>query len=181
MARSAATIGIDIGTSATKGVLLAEDGRVLATASAAYPLLTPQPGWTEQRPQDWWQATAEVIRRLVATPDAVVVGLGLSGQMHGSVFLDAAGEVIRPALLWNDARTGAECREITAAVGAERLLEIAGNPALTGFQAPKIRWLANHEPDAYARVASVLLPKDYVRLRLTGERATDASDASGTD
>jgi xylulokinase len=109
-----------------------------------------------------------------------VVGLGLTGQMHGSVFLDSAGEVIRPALLWNDQRTAAECAEITERVGAERLLEIAGNPALTGFQAPKVLWLARHEPDAYARVASVLLPKDYVRLRLTGEHATDASDAAGT-
>src|SRR3954464_7077305 len=103
---------------------------------------------------------------------------GLTGQMHGSVFLDAAGEVIRPALLWNDQRTAAECDEITERVGEQRLLEIAGNPALTGFQAPKIRWLANHEPEHHARVASVLLPKDYVRLLLTGERATDASDAS---
>src|SRR3954464_1444638 len=105
---------------------------------------------------------------------------GLTGQMHGSVFLDAAGEVIRPALLWNDQRTAAECDEITERVGAERLLELAGNPALTGFQAPKLLWLARHEPDAYARVAAVLLPKDYVRLRLTGEAATDASDAAGT-
>ena len=114
-----------------------------------------------------------------ATSDEIA-GLGLTGQMHGSVFLDASGAVIRPALLWNDQRTAAECDEITERVGAERLLEVAGNPALTGFQAPKILWLRHHEPDAYARVASVLLPKDYVRLELTGERATDASDASGT-
>ena len=109
-----------------------------------------------------------------------IVGLGLAGQMHGSVFLDAAGEVIRPALLWNDQRTELDCAAITERVGAERLLELAGNPALTGFQAPKILWLRREEPEAYARVASVLLPKDYVRLKLTGEHATDASDASGT-
>ena len=108
-----------------------------------------------------------------------VAGLGLTGQMHGSVFLDAAAEVIRPALLWNDQRTAAECDEITERVGAGAAAEIAGNPALTGFQAPKIRWLAHDEPDDYARVASVLLPKDYVRLMLTGEHATDASDAVG--
>ena len=109
-----------------------------------------------------------------------VVGIGLTGQMHGSVFLDDAGEVIRPALLWNDQRTGAQCEAITQKVGAERLLEITGNPALTGFQAPKVLWLRDEEPEHYERVATVLLPKDYVRLRLTGERATDASDAAGT-
>ena len=122
----------------------------------------------------------EVLAEVAAAADDEIVGLGLTGQMHGSVFLDASGAVIRPALLWNDQRTAAECAEITERVGAERLLEIAGNPALTGFQAPKILWLRNHEPDAYARVASVLLPKDYIRLELTGERATDASDAAGT-
>jgi xylulokinase len=170
-------IGVDVGTSGTRALAVTADGELVAEATRPHELLTPRPGWTEQDPHQWWEATKAVLAE-VARDD--VVGLGLTGQMHGSVFLDSAGEVIRPALLWNDQRTAAECDEITATVGAERLLEIAGNPALTGFQAPKIRWLANHEPDAYARVASVLLPKDYVRLRLTGERATDASDASGT-
>jgi xylulokinase len=121
-----------------------------------------------------------VLAQVAAAAGDEIAGLGLAGQMHGSVFLDSADRVIRPALLWNDQRTERECGEITDRVGADRLLELAGNPAVTGFQAPKILWLARHEPDAHARVASVLLPKDYVRLELTGERATDASDASGT-
>ena len=170
-------IGVDVGTSGTRALAVTADGELVAEATRPHELLTPRPGWTEQDPRQWWEATKAVLAE-VARDD--VAGLGLTGQMHGSVFLDSAGEVIRPALLWNDQRTAAECDEITESVGAGRLLEIAGNPALTGFQAPKIRWLANHEPDAYARVASVLLPKDYVRLRLTGEHATDASDASGT-
>src|SRR5215212_6629246 len=173
----ATLIGVDVGTSGTRALAVTTDGELVAEATRAHELLTPRPGWSEQDPAQWWKATKEVLAE-VARDD--VVGLGLTGQMHGSVFLDAAGEVIRPALLWNDQRTAAECDEITERVGAERLLEIAGNPALTGFQAPKILWLAHAEPDAHARVASVLLPKDYVRLQLTGERATDASDASGT-
>lgn len=180
MARIAATIGIDVGTSAIKGVLLAEDGRVLARASAEYPLLTPRPGWTEQRPDDWWRAALDVLRRLAAVAEAEILGLGLSGQMHGSVFLDREGQVIRPALLWNDGRTHAECLEIERRVGRERLIAITGNLASTGFQAPKILWLRAHEPDHHARLARVLLPKDLIRLRLTGEAATDAADASGT-
>ncbi len=180
MARRTATIGIDVGTSATKGVLVDEDGRVLASATSAYPLLTPQPGWTEQHPEDWWRAATDVLRQLTATPDVEVAAVGLSGQMHGSVFLDQGGRVLRPALLWNDARTGAECREIERRVGAERLIAITGNAASAGFQAPKILWLRAHEPDAYAALTHVLLPKDFIRFRLTGEAATDASDASGT-
>ncbi|HEX8375473.1 MAG TPA: xylulokinase, partial [Geminicoccaceae bacterium] len=176
-----ATVGIDVGTSGTKGLLLAEDGRVLARAAAEYPLLTPRPGWTEQDPEAWWHAALAVLRQLTAaSPSAEVVGVGLSGQMHGSVFLDGTGRVIRPALLWNDARTGPECAEIERRLGRERVLRITGNLASAGFQAPKILWLARHEPDAYARVARVLLPKDLIRLRLTGEAATDAADASGT-
>ncbi len=180
MARTGATIGIDVGTSATKGVLLAEDGRVLARASAEYPLLTPRPGWTEQRPDDWWKASVEVLRKLCATPDVEILGLSLSGQMHGSVFLDREGRVLRPALLWNDGRTHAECLEIERRLGRERLVAITGNLASTGFQAPKILWLRTHEPDHHARLASVLLPKDLIRLRLTGATATDTADASGT-
>src|SRR3954451_13765643 len=175
----ATLIGVDDGTSGTREGGVTADGQVVAEETSPHALLTPRPGWTEQDPAQWWDAAKAALAE-VAGKAGDVAGLRLTGQMHGSVFLEAAGEVIRPALLWNDQRTAAECDEITERVGAERLLELAGNPALTGFQAPKIVWLARHEPDAYARVASVLLPKDYVRLRLTGERATDASDAAGT-
>ncbi len=173
----ATLIGVDVGTSGTRALAVTTEGELVAEANRPHELLTPRPGWSEQDPAQWWEAARGVLAE-VARDD--VVAIGLTGQMHGSVFLDSAGEVIRPALLWNDQRTAAQCDEITERVGAERLLELAGNPALTGFQAPKILWLAQEEPDAYARVASVLLPKDYVRLMLTGEHATDASDASGT-
>jgi xylulokinase len=154
---------------------------VMAGAARRYDFDSPQPGWSEQRPEDWWQAAREVVREVAAgVGEDEIVGLGLAGQMHGSVFLDSADTVIRPALLWNDQRTATDCVAITERVGAERLVEVAGNPALTGFQAPKIMWLRREEPAAHARVATVLLPKDYVRLMLTGERATDASDAAGT-
>lgn len=175
------TIGVDVGTSGAKGVLLGVEGTVLARAEAAYPLLTPRPGWTEQDPRDWWQAAVAVLQELMAAAGRrPVAGLGLSGQMHGSVFLDAAGEPIRPALLWNDARTFEECAEIERRVGAERVAAITGNRASTGMQAPKLLWLRRREPEAAARLAKLLLPKDFVRLRLTGEHATDAADASGT-
>ena len=181
MTRTSATIGIDIGTSATKGLLVAADGTVLASASVAYPLLTPKPGWTEQAPEAWWDATVKVVRALLAeAPDTEVLALGLAGQMHGSVFLDAAGQVIRPALLWNDGRTGAEVAEIEQIVGRERLIGISGNAASAGMQAPKILWLRANEPAAYARVHRVLLPKDFIRYRLTGAAFTDPADASGT-
>ena len=173
-------VGLDVGTSGTRAVAVDASGAVLAEANSAYRPASPRPGWSEQRPEDWWQAATEVLSAVAGGVDDEIVGLGLAGQMHGSVFLDSAGQVIRPALLWNDQRTGPDCAAITERVGPERLLELAGNPALTGFQAPKIMWLRREEPEAYARLASVLLPKDYVRLRLTGERATDASDASGT-
>src|SRR3990170_2359885 len=176
-------LGIDIGTTGAKTLLCDENGKVLATATAEYPLHTPFPLWSEQNPADWWRGARESIRAVIAQAGVdgrTVAGMGLTGQMHGAVFLDHKGEVIRPALLWNDQRTAAECEEITKRVGAARLIELAGNPALTGFQAPKILWLRNHEPENYARLAQVLLPKDYIRFRLTGERATDASDAAGT-
>jgi xylulokinase len=173
-------IGLDVGTSGVKGLLIAEDGAVVATSSADYTLATPQPGWTEQEPEDWWRASCQVLRRLVERSPAPVEALGLTGQMHGSVFLDRDQRVIRPAILWNDQRTAEECAEIELAVGAERLRRIAGNPALTGFQAPKVLWLRRHEPGAYARLRHLLLPKDFVRLRLTGALASDASDAAGT-
>jgi xylulokinase len=173
-------LGLDIGTSGARAVTVDEDGRLVAEASAPFELLRPRPGWSEQRPEDWWEGAKEVLARVAREAGGGVVGLGLTGQMHGSVFLDGADRVIRPALLWNDQRTARQADWIAERVGERRLLEIAGNPALTGFQAPKVRWLADAEPDSHARVASVLLPKDFVRLRLTGERATDASDASGT-
>lgn len=178
-----ALIGLDIGTSGAKAVVADREGRLLAAATAEYPLSQPRPLWSEQDPADWWRGAREALRAAVAqsgVPAGQIAGLGLTGQMHGATFLDAGDQVIRPAILWNDQRTAAACAEITELVGAERLIAITGNPALTGFQAPKIVWLRREEPANYARVASVLLPKDYIRLLLTGERATDASDAAGT-
>ena len=174
-------LGVDVGTGGARAVAVSDDGELIADASAGYDLLTPRPGWTEQRPEDWWEGTRRVLAEVArATAGQEIAGLGLTGQMHGSVFLDASDAVVRPALLWNDQRTERQCEAITERVGAERLVQAAGNPALTGFQAPKILWLAEEEPEHYRQVAAVLLPKDYVRLLLTGERATDASDASGT-
>ncbi|MDD3925363.1 MAG: xylulokinase [bacterium] len=175
-------LGIDIGTSGVKSILLGDDGQVKRHAVAEYPLYTPRPGWAEQNPEDWWQATVQTVRELLreVRPEEVI-GIGLSGQMHGSVFLDKNNEVIRPAILWCDQRTVAECQWITDRVGGrERLIELTANPALTGFTAPKIIWLRNHEPENFARVRKVLLPKDYIRYRLTGAFATEVSDASGT-
>jgi len=173
-------LGLDIGTTGARAIAVDEHGVVVATAEDAYPLLTPRPGWTEQEPEAWWRAARRTLGRVAARVSGPIVGLGLTGQMHGAVFLDAQDAVIRPALLWNDQRTTAQCAAITDAIGAERLVAITGNPALPGFQAPKILWLRDNEPEAYARVARVLLPKDFVRLRLTGVAATDASDAAGT-
>src|SRR5581483_11028100 len=172
--RVTALIGLDVGTSGVKGIALSEDGAILAVAEESYPLSTPRPGWAEQDPEDWWRAAQAV---LAALPEGPV---GFSGQMHGLVCLGEAGEVLRPAILWNDQRTGAECAEIEERVGLARLIELTGNRALTGFTAPKLLWLRRHEPDVYAQIRHILLPKDYVRFRLTGERAIDAADASGT-
>ena len=177
------TIGIDVGTTGAQAVAVDEEGRVVATASSEYPLLTPRPRWIEQDPARWWEGVREILASTARDVEAAgrsVAGVGLTGQMHGSVFLDAAGEVIRPALLWNDQRTVKQCEDITQAVGERRLVEITGNPALTGFQAPKVLWLRDEEPDAFGRVEHVLLPKDYIRYRLSGRFATDASDAAGT-
>jgi xylulokinase len=169
-------VGIDVGTSSVKAVAIADDGAVLARASAPLTVQTPRPGWTEQDPEAWWTATEEVLAQMPA-PRAI----GLSGQMHGLVALDAADAVIRPALLWNDQRTEHEVDEITERLGGlEGLVAAIGNRIYTGFTAPKLLWLQHHEPEAAARVARVLLPKDYVRLRLTGEHATEVTDASGT-
>jgi xylulokinase len=173
-------LGLDVGTGGARAVAVDESGEVVAEASSEYPLASPRPGWTEQDPEDWWRGAREALGTVAGSVEDEVVGLGLTGQMHGSVFLDSARKVIRPALLWNDQRTYRQCEKITEDVGEERLIRVSGNPALTGFQAPKILWLRDEEPDNYARLDSVLLPKDYVRLGLTGERATDASDAAGT-
>jgi len=172
-------IGLDVGTGGARAVAVDDSGEIVAEASSEYPLNTPRPGWTEQDPEDWWKGAKEVLDR-VAAEAGEVDGVGLTGQMHGSVFLDGSDRVIRPALLWNDQRTQAQCDRITQSVGEERLISISGNTALTGFQAPKIVWLRDEEPEKYRQVSRVLLPKDYVRLRLTGEYATDASDAAGT-
>ncbi len=177
--RAPALVGIDVGTSAVKGLAIDEHGGVLARAQASYPLSTPRPGWAEQDPDLWWQATTSVLTDLRASAGRPQ-GIGFSGQMHGLVALDRADRVLRPAILWNDQRTAREAQEIETTVGAERLIALTGNRSLTGFTAPKLLWLRRHEPDTYAALAHVLLPKDYVRLRLCGEHATDVSDASGT-
>jgi xylulokinase len=176
MADEPILVGLDVGTTAAKAVAITPDGEVVARAEREYPLSTPRPGWAEQDPEDWWRGSEAALADLGVES----AGIGLSGQMHGLVALDTADRVLRPAILWNDGRTGAECREIEERVGRERLIELTGNRALAGFTAPKLLWLRRHEPDAYARIAHVLLPKDYVRLRLTGDRAIDAADASGT-
>jgi xylulokinase len=167
-------VGLDIGTTGVKAVAISPDGRMLGSVTEEYALSTPRPGWAEQDPEDWWRAAQACLEQLPAGP------VGLSGQMHGLVVLDAEERVLRPAILWNDQRTAAECAEIEARVGLERLIELTGNRALTGFTAPKLLWLRRHEPDVYSRIRHVLLPKDYVRLRLTGVHAIDAADASGT-
>ena len=174
-------VGLDVGTTGVKGIAVAPDGAVAAVAEQGYPLSTPQAGWSEQDPEDWWRATEIVLGTLASElGGARIVGIGLSGQMHGLVALDSADRVIRPAILWNDQRTGAECAEIEELIGLDRLISLTGNRALTGFTAPKLLWLRRHEPDSYRRIARIMLPKDYVRLRLTGEWATDVADASGT-
>ena len=171
-----ALVGLDVGTTGVKALALSPAGEVLARAEEGYPLSTPRPGWSEQDPEDWWRATQSALARLGCTPLAI----GLSGQMHGLVCLDDALRVLRPAILWNDQRTGAQCAEIEERVGRERLVALTGNRALPGFTAPKLLWVREHEPEIWARLAHVLLPKDYVRLRLTGELAIDVADASGT-
>jgi xylulokinase len=171
-------VGLDVGTTGAKALAVDAAGRVLARAEREYPLATPRPGWAEQDPEDWWRAAESALAEVSTGRE--VAGIGLSGQMHGLVCLDRREHVIRPAILWNDQRTAAECAELEERVGLERLIALTGNRALTGFTAPKLLWLRRHEPDAYAQIAHVLLPKDYVRLRLTGERAIDVADASGT-
>jgi xylulokinase len=176
-------VGIDVSTTATKAVLIDEQGKVIAVGSSSYDYDVPRPMWTEQDPHLWWDAAIEALRLMLAgsaIPASDIDAIGLTGQMHGSVLLDAEGEVIRPAILWNDQRTAAECDEIRRRVGRDRLIEISGNDALTGFTAPKLLWVANHEPANWDRVETILLPKDYVRFRMTGDRAIDTAGGSGT-
>ena len=175
-------LGIDISTTSAKALLIDPQGVVAASASTPLSLSTPKPLWSEQDPHEWWQGAVSSIRQALAqagASGAQVRAIGLTGQMHGLVMLDKQERVLRPAILWNDQRTGAECEEITQKVGAEKLLRITGNRALTGFTAPKILWVHNHEPQTYAQTAHVLLPKDYVRLRLTGGHAVDKADGAG--
>lgn len=177
-------LGIDVGTSGTKAVAIDRKGTVLASALETYLCHVPKPLWSEQDPDDWWRATVRAIKKVIKQAKlkaADVKAIGLSGQMHGSVFLDADDNVIRPAILWNDQRTGEECEEIERRAGGRRkLIGMVANPALTGFTAPKILWLRNHEPKNFERLRKVLLPKDEIRRRLTGQYATEVSDASGT-
>jgi len=176
-------LGIDVGTSGTKTLAMTASGKILGQATATYPCHHPKPLWSEQDPDDWWQATVKTVREVVKKAKfkpADVRAIGLSGQMHGSVFLDRKNNVIRRALLWNDQRTAAECAEIEErAGGRKQLIKMVANPALTGFTAPKILWLRNHEPKNFDKLAKVLLPKDEIRRRLTGQFATEVSDASG--
>jgi len=174
-------LGLDVGTSGSKAVLIAPDGAVRAEAITEYAMQIPRPGWAEQNPEDWWQATATSTRKVLAeAKNTDIEGIGLTGQMHGLVLLDEAGKVLRPCIMWNDQRTAAQCAEIERKVGREKLIELAGKPALTGFTAGKILWVRENEPEVYERARHVLLPKDYVRYRLTGTLAMDVADGSGT-
>ncbi len=176
-------LGIDSSTTSVKALLADEQGQVIGTTLTELSLSTPKPLWSEQNPHDWWDATVSSIRQLLAqtnTKGDEIAAIGLTGQMHGLTMLDKNGEVLRPAILWNDQRTASQCDEIRWFIGRERLIQLTGNDALTGFTAPKILWVREHEPEVFTKTHHVLLPKDYVRYRLTGDYATDLSDASGT-
>ena len=173
-------IGIDVGTSGTKCVLFDTEGNTIFSCTKEYPMYQPHNGWAEQSPEDWWNAAkAALIEVCAKAADGEISGIGLSGQMHSLVLLDKDKRVIRPAILWCDQRTGAECEEIESTIGHDRLIEITANPALPGFTASKILWVKNNEPENFDKIRHILLAKDYIRLKLTGEFATDVSDASG--
>ncbi len=176
-------IGIDSSTTATKAILIDRDGKISGIASSEYTFETPHPLWSEQDPELWWRATAESIRQVVqiggVTPQEIR-GIGLTGQMHGLVILDENGGVLRPSILWNDQRTQRQCDTIREVIGKSRFIKITGNDALTGFTAPKILWVRDEEPEVYRKISHVLLPKDYVRLKLTGAYGIDRADGSGT-
>ena len=177
-------LGIDIGTGGSRAVLIDEGGKLAASATVDHaPFTSPHIGWAEQDPRDWWNASVEAIQSLLTSsnikPDQIGA-VGFSGQMHGSVLLDGSDNVLRPALLWCDQRTEKQCAEITEKIGAERLIRLVSNPAVTGFTLPKLLWVRENEPELWSQVRTVLLPKDYVRLRLTGDRSSDVADSSGT-
>ncbi len=174
-------LGLDISTTGAKALLIDEQGAVIASHTTPQPISTPRPLWSEQNPADWWDGIVTAIRAVLAGNSVAdqIAAIGLTGQMHGLVCLDVAGQVLRPSILWNDQRTQAECDWITQTVGAQRLIQLTGNRALTGFTAPKIVWVRDHEPEVYAGIAHVLLPKDYIRFRLTGQYATDLADGAG--
>ncbi len=183
MPRRTLLLGIDLSTTGAKALFIDEQGRTVASASTLLRLSTPRPLWAEQQPHDWWEATAASIRAVLATAEVTgdeVRAVGLTGQMHGLALVDAQGEPLRPAILWNDQRTAAECDEIRARMGKSHLIAVTGNDALPGFTAPKVLWVRRHEPEIYARAAHILLPKDYIRYCLTGDFAMDKADGSGT-
>ncbi len=176
-------MGIDIGTTGTKTLLIDEKGKVISSNTQEYPLYIPKPNWAEQNPEDWWQATIKSIRKVLADSKVKcedIKGIGLSGQMHGSVFIDKEYNVLRPCILWCDQRTARQCEYITNKIGKERLIQLTCNPALTGFTAGKVLWVRENEPEVYEKTYKILLPKDYIRFKLTGSFATEVSDASGT-
>lgn len=176
-------IGLDVGTTGAKAILMNESGKVVRTASSEYPMSNPKPLWSEQNPEDWWQAVQQSFKRIISDSKVnaeSIKGIGLTGQMHGLVLLDNDGNVLRPCIMWNDQRTSKECEEITSIIGFETLLRITGNAVLPGFTAPKILWVKKHEPDIFDKTGHILLPKDYIRYCLTNEYAMDVSDASGT-
>jgi len=177
-------LGIDVGTGGTRALIVASDGGIMASATEEHqPFASPQIGWAEQHPEDWWRATGIAVRNALTAanlkPDQIAC-VGFSGQMHGAVLLDGGGVVVRPALIWCDVRTEKQCADLNQQIGAARIIELTCNPALPNFTLTKLLWVREHEPENWARVRSIMLPKDYVRFRLTGERATDVADASGT-
>lgn len=175
------SIGLDIGTSSVKALLVSPAGEVLKTSSPEYPFQTPKPLWAETDPDVWWEATKQAIRSLLeGTDPASISSVGLTGQMHGMVALDGSGQVLRPCIMWNDQRSHQECKEIMSLVGESKVLELTGNPVLAGFTAPKVLWIQKNEPEIFKQVSKILLPKDFIRYKLTGEFFTDVSDASGT-
>ena len=175
-------IGIDVGTSSTKALLIDPSGKVIKSVAPEYDFYTPKPLWAESDPEDWWAATQTAIKTLIeGIEPSSIAGIGLTGQMHGLVCLDSAGDVLRPCIMWNDQRTAQQCLEMTTRLGGEEdTLALTGNPILPGFTAPKLRWIQENEPEVYSKIAKVLLPKDYIRYKLSGEFFTDVSDASGT-
>ncbi len=174
-------VGIDLGTSAVKVLLLNDKGEVVGRASKEYPVFYPQPGWSEQNPEDWWRASLTALLEVTQQIDRTeLAGISFGGQMHGLVILDAADQVIRPAILWNDGRTEQETRYLNEKIGRQNLIRYTGNIAFAGFTAPKLLWLKEHEPDHFAKINKIMLPKDYIQYRLSGVHATDYSDASGT-